>query len=89
MFDAVVILCSSDGAKLLSTLPAARDFIADARSHRKFIAYSEDALPLLEKTVGPDSIDEGFMLLKLAKDTDSFIAICRKLRFWERANAER
>ncbi len=39
LFDAVAILPSKEGAALLAMLPAARDFIADATAHRKFIAY--------------------------------------------------
>ncbi len=39
LFDAVAILPSKEGATLLTMLPAARDFIADATAHRKFIAY--------------------------------------------------
>ena len=49
LFDAVAILPSSDGASILATQPAARDFIADAVAHKKFIAYVESAAPLLEK----------------------------------------
>ena len=49
LFDAVAILPSKEGATLLTTLPAARDFVADATAHRKFIAYGADAAPLLEK----------------------------------------
>ena len=87
LFDAVAILPSKDGSSLLVTLPAARDFVADATAHRKFIAYSAAAVPLLEKAGA--SLDEGYIALKTAKDCDSFVAACRKLRFWDRANAER
>ena len=69
------------------TLPAARDFVADASAHRKFIAYSEAAIPLFQK--GAVVLDEGFVALKSASDTETFIAACRKLRFWDRAGAER
>jgi catalase len=87
LFDAVAILPSKEGATQLITLPAARDFVADATSHRKFIAYAAAAVPLLEKAGA--SLDEGFIVLKTTKDCDSFVAACRKLRFWDRANAER
>ena len=49
LFDAVAILPSKEGASRLAALPAARDFIADAMAHHKFIAYVESAMPLLEK----------------------------------------
>jgi len=87
LFDAVAILPSKDGAATLAMLPAARDFVADAAAHRKFIAYSPDAAPLLEKAGA--ALDEGFFPLKQPGDCDGFIAACRKLRFWERAGAER
>jgi catalase len=87
LFDAVAILPSKEGATLLASLPAARDFIADATAHRKFIAYGADASPLLEKT--GVALDEGFVALQKAGDCDGFVATCRKLRFWDRADAER
>ncbi len=87
LFDAVAILPSQEGATLLATLPAARDFIADATAHRKFIAYGTAAAPLLEKA--GVALDEGFIRLKKAGDCDGFVAACRKLRFWDRAAAER
>jgi len=89
LFDAVAILPSKDGAALLTTLPAARDFVADAAAHRKFIAYSADAAPLLEKAGVAGDLDEGFLPLKTAADCDRFVAACRKLRFWDREGAER
>ena len=87
LFDAVAILPSKEGATLLTTLPAARDFIADATAHRKFIAYGAAAAPLLEKA--GVALDEGFIPLNKAGDCDGFVATCRKLRFWDRAAAER
>lgn len=89
LFDAVAILPSKDGAKLLSTYPAARDFVADATAHRKFIAYAATAAPLMEKAGVADALDEGFIPLKTAADCTSFVAACRKLRFWDRVGAER
>ena len=87
LFDAVAVLPSPEGAAMLMKLPAARDFVADADAHRKFIAYSTAATPLFEKA-GID-LDEGFLPLNKAGDCDAFLASCRKLRFWERADAER
>src|SRR5262249_2167039 len=40
LFDAVAVLPSKEGAALLTKRPAARDFVADAFAHRKFIDYS-------------------------------------------------
>lgn len=87
LFDAVAIVPSKEGAALLTTLPAARDFIADAAAHRKFIAYATAAAPLLEKA--GVTLDEGFVPLNKPGDCDGFVATCRKLRFWDRTPAER
>jgi catalase len=86
LFDAVAILPSEEGASMLTKLPAARDFIADAAAHRKFIAHAKAAAPLFEKA--GVAVDEGFVPLDKAGDCDGFVARCRKLRFWERADAE-
>ncbi len=89
LFDAVAVLPSKDGAALLAKLPSARDFVADAVAHRKFLAYTADATPLLEKAGVAAQLDDGFILLKAGGDCDRFVAACRKLRFWGRADAER
>ncbi|MEO6812124.1 MAG: catalase [Isosphaeraceae bacterium] len=86
LFDAVAILPSKEGAAQLTMLPAARDFIADATAHRKFIAYGADATPLLEKA--GVTLDKGFIPLNKAQDSDEFVVECRKLRFWDRTAAE-
>ena len=39
LFDAVALMVTEDGAKMLADVPAARDFIADALAHGKFIAH--------------------------------------------------
>ena len=49
LFDAVVLLPSQEGADLLAKEPTARDFVADAFAHLKFIGYADQALPLLKK----------------------------------------
>ncbi|MFO0959875.1 MAG: catalase [Isosphaeraceae bacterium] len=89
LFDAVAVLPSKEGADRLAKLPAARDFVADAASHRKFVAYSTSAAPLFEKAGVAGNLDEGFVALKQAADCDRFVAACRKVRFWDRADAER
>ncbi len=89
LFDAVALLPSEAGVKALAALPAARDFVADAVAHRKFIAHVAAATPLVEKAVGTDAIDDGFTLLKTEQDATTFVTACRKLRFWDRVGAER
>ena len=49
LFDAVALLPSQEGAELLPKEPTARDFVADAFAHLKFIGYADKALPLLKK----------------------------------------
>ena len=82
LYDAVAILVSESGAQTLANLPAARDFIADAFAHRKFIATVEAALPLFAKAgVTPD---DGVVTLRNSSDAAIFIKACGELRFWPR-----
>jgi catalase len=84
LFDAVALLLSEDGAALLARDAAARDFVADAFSHCKFIAFSDEARPLLEKAGVLADLDEGCRILAKAKDAESFVEACGQLRFWAR-----
>jgi catalase len=84
VFDAVVLLPSAAGADLLAKEPTARDFVADAFAHLKFIGFTDAAQPLLEKAGVLEDPDEGIMPLKSADDAHTFVAACRKLRFWQR-----
>ncbi|SDK00310.1 catalase [Catalinimonas alkaloidigena] len=86
LYDAVVLLPSKEGAKLLSMESTARDFVADAFAHMKFIGYVESAMPLLEKACIADSLDEACIALKDGADTTKFVEACRQVRFWERAS---
>ena len=87
LYDAVAVLPSQDGAKMLASEPAARDFIADAFAHMKFIGYVEAAQPLFGKAGISDSRDDGFIGLKKAADCSVFVTACRQLRYWERKTA--
>ena len=64
--------------------PAARDFVADAFAHGKFIGYVEAALPLFEKAGVSDSRDDGCIVLAGPADCAAFVMTCRQLRFWAR-----
>jgi catalase len=88
LYDAVAILPSRDGAMALVNDSAARDFVADAFAHHKFIGYLEAATPLFEKAGISDSRDEGFFVLKKPADCTAFITECRQLRHWARGAAE-
>ena len=85
LYDAVVLLPSEDGAKALAKEAAARDFVADAFAHMKFIGYVEPATILFDKAGISESRDEGFIPLKAKDDCSAFVAACRQLRYWARA----
>ncbi len=84
LFDAVVLLPSADGAQMLAREASARDFVADAFAHLKFIGYGAAAEPLLKKAGVLEDRDEGCLVLRSAGDAEAFVAACRKLRFWSR-----
>ena len=62
--------------------------LTDSRSTRsdscKFIAYSEDAQPLLEAAGIASDLDEGCIKIGTRKDATDFITTCGKLRHWDR-----
>jgi len=89
LYDAVAVLPSEAGVNLLVANPAARDFVADAFAHLKFIGYVNAAMPLFEKAGIAADLDEGCISLTApkragAKDAAAFVAACRNLRLWER-----
>jgi len=84
LFDAVVLLTSDAGVAQLATQPAARDFVADAFAHHKFVAHTQSATPLLQRAGCPEKLDAGFVLLGSAGDIDKFVSQCRQIRFWGR-----
>jgi catalase len=84
LFDAVVLLPSAEGAAMLAKEATARDFVADAFAHLKFIGYGAAAEPLLKRAGVLEERDEGFVALRAADDVETFVAACRKLRFWRR-----
>ncbi len=85
LYDAVALLMAKPGHDQLTDNPAARDFVADAFTHSKFIAYTEAAKPFLISVLGANKLDDGFIPLGETKSIAKFIQECRKLRFWERA----
>lgn len=86
LFDAVAILPSVEGAAELAMLPGARDFVADAFAHCKFIAHVEAADMIFDRA-GVTIFDGGCFALRGAADAGRFVARCRALRFWEREAA--
>ncbi|WP_281253235.1 catalase [Puniceibacterium sediminis] len=83
LYDAVVILVSSDGAKVLSKMHAAKTFAADAFAHGKFIGVGGAGAELL-KAAGVDSPDGGVIALDKNTDAKDFVTTCAKVRFWDR-----
>jgi len=67
--------------------PATRDFIADALTHRKFIAYSDAACGLLYPHANA-SHGVQMVALEKADALSTFIERCRKLRNWPTENAK-
>ncbi len=86
LFDAVAVLLSPDGASKLAKESTAKDFLSDAYSHLKFIAYNDAAMPLLEKAGVSTSIDQGFFKIKDSDDASHFLNECGSLRLWSRAS---
>ncbi len=84
LYDAVAILPSKQGGDMLAGNAAARDFVADAFAHMKFIGYAPAARPLLQKAGVAESMDGGFIALENGGDAAKFVNACRELRFWDR-----
>ncbi len=84
LYDAVALLLSDAGAKQLAAEPAARDFVADAFAHAKFIGYTTAATALFDKAGLNPNLDDGFVKLDAPSAATTFIKTCRALRFWER-----
>ena len=84
LYDAVALLPSADGIEILMQEPTARDFVADAFAHCKFIGYVQAALPLFGKAGVTDSRDDGCIALAGPEDCVAFMTTCRQLRFWAR-----
>ncbi|RWC26024.1 MAG: catalase [Mesorhizobium sp.] len=87
LFDAVAILLTEESANLLAGEAAARDFVADAFSHCKFIGFTPGAVPLLTKAGVEPGADEGMLPLADKASATDFIESCRGLRLWARESA--
>ncbi|WEZ85072.1 catalase C [Rhizobium sp. 32-5/1] len=84
LFDAVAILPSKAGIADLLKEATARDFVADAFQHCKFIGYAETAMPLLEKAGIAQDLDEGTIPLSRKAGFADFVEKLGKLRVWAR-----
>ncbi|WP_375414769.1 catalase [uncultured Bradyrhizobium sp.] len=84
LYDAIALLPGPAMVDGLVQESTARDFVADAFAHCKFIGYVEAVLPLFEKAGIAASLDEGCIVLKSPKDAAGFVATLGKLRHWAR-----
>ncbi len=84
LFDAVALLTSAEAIDDLAGEATARDFVADAFQHCKFIGFDQSALPLLEKAGIAGSLDEGVLALPGDEGLSAFISELGKLRVWGR-----
>lgn len=85
LYDAVVLLPSAQGTRLLLGEATMRDFIADAFAHAKFIGYGADAEALLDAAgVTAGARDDGVIRLGGVGDAAAFVKACAALRFWQR-----
>jgi catalase len=84
LYDAVALLISEAGAKMLVEDGAARDFISDAYMHAKFIGYVPAAASVLQRAIGNVPRDDGFIELDDSKKMAAFVQACRQLRHWGR-----
>ncbi len=84
LFDAVALLTSAAAIDELIKEATARDFVADAFQHCKFIGYDQSALPLLEIAGIADAMDEGVLPLPGEGGLAAFVSELGKLRVWAR-----
>lgn len=83
LYDAVAVVVSEAGAKMLSKDKTALDFVNDAFAHGKFIGHTAAAAPLFQKA-GVEQGDEAIILLRDPQDVAEFLVACGQLRQWDR-----
>jgi catalase len=85
LYDAIALLPGAAAMNDLIQEATARDFVADAFAHCKFIGYGEPAIALFEKAgIAEEDFDEGFIALGSRKDVAGFVKNLGKLRVWAR-----
>ncbi|MFU8863546.1 MAG: catalase [Rhodobacterales bacterium] len=82
LFDAVALVMSEDGAKMLTGEKAALDFVSDAFAHCKAIGHTPGAAVLMEKA---GAVPDAFFV-DLAEGAGDLIAKL-SARHWEREEA--
>jgi len=84
LFDAVAIVVAPQASKEIAKSLLACAFVADAYAHCKFIAYTADARPLLERALAGSPLDGGCKQVETGMAAAQFAAQCAQLRFWAR-----
>ena len=84
LYDAVALIFGATGGEKLAEKPEARDFVADAFAHCKFIAFTPEASPLLAKAGVAEAIDEGMIEISGANKITQFVDLLGQLRLWKR-----
>lgn len=84
LYDAIAVIFGPAAGEKLADKPEARDFVADAFAHCKFIAFSPEATALLEKAGVAESFDEGVIQLSNSESVPDFISRLGQMRFWKR-----
>lgn len=82
LYDAVALLPAKPAMADLLQESTARDFVADAFAHCKFIGFVEAAAPLLAKAGVVE--DEAVVRLASVKDVAGFVTRLGELRWWAR-----
>ncbi len=83
LYDAVAVIVSEVGAQALLKDAPTRDFISDAFAHCKFIAFSAEAMPLLQRAGIAEALDEGCIDVS-ELGVDAFVELLGDLRHWPR-----
>ena len=84
LFDAVALVVAPQASKEIAKNLLAATFVADAFAHCKFIAYTGDARPLLERALAGAPLDGGCKQVETPMAAAAFAALCGQLRFWAR-----
>lgn len=82
LFDAVALLPSKEGVASLMKRPSARDFVADAFAHFKYIGVGQHAQPMLDRA-GVQT-DDGCLTLLDPKSAKKFVELCKRHRYFDR-----
>lgn len=85
LFDSIAVIIPEAELETLAAEPSARQFVADAINHKKYVLYNSSAMGLFAKAGFPDADQlAGMIRMDKAKAAKKFVDECTKLRCWER-----